>query len=377
MGTPGSCGRRILVAIALGASALAAVPASAHEVPGALGGERFYMSAPTKSQVAQTRARFFGARNVDPRSGEIRRDRLIFSWFGVTNFAMAIRGHVILLDAWVPRGAHSNWVPTTPAELATLDPELILLGHAHFDHAADAVPIAQASGATIVGTGEHCEAMVARAPANPPRCISAIPLGARPGHLERPRLIKGVHTTVVKHLHSAVTENDGYHMPVLPAPSLTPIGNPPTTEDLLDLIGDIPDAEGGTELWRFRVGDFTFAWNDSSGPLVDRAPGLLKQLHRLGPVDVHLGAIQGFNQFSNGMRDAIDYIEALRPATFIPTHHDDWAFGITTRAIRYRDPFFAELAEIPETQRPEVRFIRDPADYVNPRRLTFQLPGPP
>lgn len=31
----------------------------------------------------------FSAGNVDPRTGAIRRDRLILSWFGVTNFAVA------------------------------------------------------------------------------------------------------------------------------------------------------------------------------------------------------------------------------------------------------------------------------------------------
>ena len=51
---------------------------------------------------------------------------------------MAMRGQVFLLDAWVPRGTHSGYVATSPAELAALKPRATFIGHGHFDHAADA-----------------------------------------------------------------------------------------------------------------------------------------------------------------------------------------------------------------------------------------------
>ena len=57
-----------------------------------------------RAATVTARRRVFGAANVDARTGAVRRDRVILSWFGVTNFAMAIRGHVVLLDAWVARG---------------------------------------------------------------------------------------------------------------------------------------------------------------------------------------------------------------------------------------------------------------------------------
>ncbi|MGH2951999.1 MAG: MBL fold metallo-hydrolase, partial [Solirubrobacterales bacterium] len=330
-------------------------------------------------QTIAARQRFFGSENVHPRTGGLREDRLILSWFGVTNFAMAIRGHVVLLDAWVPRGAHSGYVPTSPDELALLRPEAILIGHGHFDHAADAVPIALATDATLVGTAEHCEDFATRGPAVP-SCIEAVPLGAAAGTSAQPRVLGRVRVTAVKHLHSAVTApdgDDGYHVPVTPLPSTTVLEHPPTPEDLLDLLGDLPDAEGGSVLYRFRVGDFRLVWHDSSGPLTDDAPGALDVLRALSPVDVHVGAIQGFNQFTNGLRDPRKYIEALAPTTFVPAHHDDWAFGITTNGDAYREPFFAELERVAADQRPAVRFIVDPADYLRPEELTFGLPKRP
>ena len=374
--------RRRLLGLAFAAAAATLVPATrapAHLPPGAEGGGPVVAPRMIEDTV-DARQRFFGAANVHPRTGAVREDRVIMSWFGVTNFALAIRGHVVLLDAWVPRGAHSGYVPTSPDELALLRPELILFGHAHFDHAADAVPLALATGAPLAGTPEHCEAFVSRAPASPPPCIGVVPAGAAAGTSARPTLLRGVKLTAVKHLHSAATApdgEDGYHVPVTPLPSTTVLENPPTSEDMIALLGHLPDAEGGSVLYRFQVGRFSLVWHDTSGPLSDDAPGALDVLRGLRPVDVEVGAIQGFNQIGNGLRDPRHYIEALAPRTFVPAHHDDWAFGITTNGEAYREPLATELERMPERDRPRVRFIVDPRDYVRPKALTFRLRSRP
>ena len=94
---------------------------------------------------SQARQRFFGAENVDPRTGAVRRDRVILSWFGVTNFALAIRGHVRAARRLGPaRRALGLRADHARGARARCRPEAIVIGHAHFDHAADAVPIAQA-----------------------------------------------------------------------------------------------------------------------------------------------------------------------------------------------------------------------------------------
>jgi hypothetical protein len=371
--------RRELLRVLLLASALALTPnaASAHMPPDARGGGPVTAGA-TDAQTIALRQRYFGAANVDARTGAVRRDKVVMSWFGVTNFAMAIRGHVVLLDAWVPRGAHSGYVPSSPAELAALEPEVIFIGHAHFDHAADAVPIAQASGATLIGNAEQCAALRSRAEtAMAPPCVEALPANALPGtRAEIPGAIRGVETTIVKHLHSAGKSpdgKDGYHVPVTPPPSTTQVEHPPTPEDMAHLVNHAPDAEAGTVLYRFRVGDLSLLWNDSAGPLADDAPHVFETFKALRPIDVQVGAIQGFNQVTNGMRDPRLYIEAFAPKLFVPTHHDDWAAGITTKGDNYRAPLDEELARIPPERRPQVRFISDPDDYVRPDALTFDV----
>ena len=49
------------------------------------------------------RQRFFGAENVDPRTGEVRRDRVIFSWITNAGYAASFRGRVVLLDTYINR----------------------------------------------------------------------------------------------------------------------------------------------------------------------------------------------------------------------------------------------------------------------------------
>ncbi len=369
--------RTALALCLLGVATALPAAALAHTSDTAAGGQPISSSISADEMIA-TRQRFFGEQNVHPRTGAVRGDRLILAWSGVTNFAMAIRGHVVLLDAWVPRGAHSGYVPTSPAELAKLRPEAIFIGHAHFDHAADAVPIALATGAPLIGTAEHCSEFRDRPGGDRTRCLAAVPAGVAPGTTKRPDVLRRVDIRAVKNLHSAVTApdgSDGYHVPVTPLPSTTALANPPTPEDLLQVLGGLPDAEGGSVLYRFAVGNFSFVWNDSAGPLSDQAPGGLAALRALRPVDLHVGAIQGFNQFTNGLRDPRQYIEALSARTFVPAHHDDWAIGITTRGAAYEAPFMEELERVPDRHTPDVHFIFDPADYVDPAELSFGLPA--
>src|SRR5262249_1902242 len=95
------------------------------------------------------RQHFFGLDNVDPRTGAVRDDRVLLSWMGVSSFAASFNGHVVLLDAWIPRRGdcvpegvpcpgkwnHSmKYIGSTPDEIAALRPEVYFFGHAHFDH---------------------------------------------------------------------------------------------------------------------------------------------------------------------------------------------------------------------------------------------------
>ncbi len=326
-------------------------------------------ASPSVASVVGVRTKFFGAGVVDQATGAVDPNKVVLSWFGVTNFAAAIGGHVVLLDAWVPRGEYSGYIPTTPSELAALRPEYVILGHGHFDHAADAAQIAVASGATLVGTPEHCDQ--ARRQATPAmiECIAAVPRGSLPGVTAQLSFLEGVGITAVKHVHSAGRAHDASdpHAPAAPPPNADAIiEHPPSAQDAVGLASHLGDGEHGTVLYQFRVGDFSMVWHDSSGPLKEDAPGVFDVLRSLRPTDVQVAAIMGFNQITNGLRDPRMYAEALAPKVFIPSHHDNWAPGVSTRGDGYRPYIEQELAKIPAGVRPILQFIADPQDYLNP-----------
>ena len=318
------------------------------------------------------RRKHFGADNVD-RDGNVRADRLILSWFGVTNFAMALGGRVVLLDAWVPRGEYSGVVPTDPEELAALRPSHLFIGHAHWDHAADAAAILDASRARLVGTPEHV-AQISEQATTEVRATSMGTAAAATGELATTS-VGPIAVTSLKHPHSAVKLPDGDYPPLLPVPDLTPIlTHPPTLEDTLHELLHVGDAEGGCLLYRFRLGGFRMTWNDTCGPIREESAAAVRSWLRAQPrTDVHVGAIQGFGQFTNGLRDPLDYVADVRPRVFVPCHHDNWAPPVTAPAHTYEEPLRDGLARLPEHQRPRVRMLRDPADYVRPDRLTFAL----
>ncbi|RMI35372.1 MBL fold metallo-hydrolase [Nocardia stercoris] len=343
----------------------------------ALRGRSPVLPVPEHAATVAARRRFFGADVVDPDSGAVRADRVVVSWFGCASFAVALGGTVVLLDAWVPRGATGGYVPTTPAEVAALRPAAIFLGHGHFDHAADAGPIAAASGATVFGTTQHCAAARADAPAATFHCVELGAAGDPPGTMANHEL-GPISVTAVQHLHSALSPRDdgpqGSPGMRWQPPNLGSIlRHPPRLPDVLNLCTHLTDPCGGTLLYQFRVGNFTLTWHDSSGPLLDNAPQVLDTLRALPRTDLHLGAIQGYNQYRNGLRDPRTYIEALRPKVFAPCHHDNWLPLITTDARAYHEPLLAELNRIPPAGRPQLAWLADRADYLAPARLTFAL----
>ncbi|WP_280501221.1 MBL fold metallo-hydrolase [Nocardia farcinica] len=332
--------------------------------------------ATADERMIAARTRFFGAANVDPKTGAVRGDKVILSWFGCASFAAALGGTVVLLDAWVPRGAHSGYVPTTVAEVGDLRPEAIFLGHGHFDHAGDAGALTRASGAVLFGTAEHCAQAQSHVPESPLRTVALGDATSAPGETCH-HSVGPVEVTAVRHVHSGPKPPDrsgAGSAPFFPVPDIRDsIANPPELCDLIALGSALPDQEGGSLLYQFRVGGFTLTWNDSAGPLTEAAPQVYDVLRALPASDVHVGAIQGFNQPLNGLRDVRQYIEATRPGVFVPSHHDNWLPGFTARGETYRATLEGELERLPADQRPELRFLSDPGDYIRPEALTFAL----
>ncbi|MGH2793960.1 MAG: MBL fold metallo-hydrolase [Actinomycetota bacterium] len=337
--------------------------------------------------VTAARDKLLGAGWNDP--GQVR-----LRWFGVTNFIASFGGRVVLLDAWVIQGTIANYVPTTVADLIAADPEYIYIGHGHFDHAGHAGVIAEATGAKIVGTAEHCAG--AKEDATDPAKVRCVPIVAAdgteftggntqpPAPLYSPPMPfgtvghpkegpAGLSVTAVMGRHSAPRPPD----PTAPrAPVGVPNGvpafvnYPPSPTDFAHLASSQGDDEGGSVVYRFQLGQFVLVWHDTVGPLSspgeDGAGEIKAALSKLGPVDLEIGAVQGFNQITNGLKDVRLYVQALRAKAFMPAHHDNWLPPNATTGTAYYEPLVAELDLIPFAERPKLCFISDRENYMAP-----------
>ena len=281
------------------------------------------------------RARFFGAENVDERSGEVRADRVIFSWVTNASLAVSIRGRIVLLDTYINRpelppaagAADLRRSPISVQELVALAPEAIFLGHGHGDHADNAAYIAKLLNIPIYTSPETCDAMQAdvqrmftdpnlvnggvRIIPNglPVKCISPISRASIPGAeiVNIPQLDPVACIVAFKHIHSATVPTDPTFpfIPVFPdsdpreltanagVPTFSPTPSPPLYPRLTSLTPSPTPVPGQMNLrttggvggpisifYQFILGDannFTFVWHNTTGPLkegVGSDPGL-------------------------------------------------------------------------------------------------------
>jgi hypothetical protein len=268
-------------------------------------------SQPSAATTA-ARQKIFGLENVDPKSGEVRQDKVIFSWLTNATFAAAVKGHVLLLDTYVTRlEVQPGRTPFVIQDLVDLDPDYIFIGHGHFDHADNAAYIAQQTGAVIFATPETCDNMAIDAQNNfnnhytNVKTVTCEPLTAR-GSLPGAQIVQihdidpQVGIKVFKHLHSTNTGvTDQHAVPIaasssgtcLPTPTqgntfpcnlqdprdpqLFPAGTPLSS---VMQIGTSRAGAGGpiSLFYVFTVKNsengrepFTFVWHNSTGDIVD------------------------------------------------------------------------------------------------------------
>src|ERR1700749_1493250 len=70
-------------------------------------------------------------------------------WTGFSNFELAYRGKIILLDAYFDRGRDYPPLGFTAADVKKAD--VIIIGHGHYDHMSDAAFVGIRTGAPLVG----------------------------------------------------------------------------------------------------------------------------------------------------------------------------------------------------------------------------------
>lgn len=117
------------------------------------------------------------------------------TWFGHSTFRITSpRGKILLIDPWTQHN------PACPPELKRVDRvDVMLVTHAHFDHAGDAVEIATATKPTVVAIAELAGWLQSRGVENT--------MGMNKGGSVT---IDGIKITMTHAIHSSGTEDGGY-----------------------------------------------------------------------------------------------------------------------------------------------------------------------
>jgi hypothetical protein len=321
------------------------------------------------------RQHFFGIENVNPKNGAVRPDRVILSWTGVSGFAAAYNGHVVLMDAYIARDGgilmsgqplniwpSMKYVGSNPQELAALKPELVLVGHTHFDHTGDIPTVIRANpNIVIAGAAEHCADIKAEVPDVQFVCLSLFAAGEPIGttvELPKHLLPYGLEVTAIKHPHSSSSPNPATDPPFgWPTTNCTarteypvPAGEPEAWP--APAIG--PASGAISIMYQFRVhGRLNITWQDTAGYIKGTAVALAMQ--KLPPTDIRLSSI------AVAGRSVFDYDnELLKPKLVIPLHHDACGYLL-------RKDFVDHFDSLPADKRPpQLWFFTDPGDYLRP-----------
>jgi len=270
--------------------------------------------------------------------GAAPRDRhtLALRWTGFSNFELAYDGKIILLDAYFDRG--SNYPPLGFAAADVKKADLILIGHAHFDHMSDAASVGMRTGAIIVGAPVTTEKLKTQSvPEKQIRTVTGTggELLRFKGFTVEP--ILGLHGQPDKHI-TEVMENALNSL----APKLTPAQQ--AEEKAIQDRGtfDPRVITEGTIAYLITFDDgFRILYRDSGGHVTDYEKAAMA---KLTGVDLALVAVSA--DFLNPLTEqqALEHMRLYKPDVYMPAHHDA-GFSGHTPLWRATEPIFEALKD--------------------------------
>jgi L-ascorbate metabolism protein UlaG (beta-lactamase superfamily) len=281
-------------------------------------------------------------------------DVLVLRFLGVSNYELAYRDNVILLDAGVDKLAW--WAPNniTPEEM-TRRVDAILIGHAHGEHLWDAPLIADKTGALVVGD---------------PIAMKWVRSTGRVGD-KKMAVVKGLGGETFKFNGFTVEAVQGHHN-IVPdeymrkdraaAEAVGALKGGLTPEQQAHdrrLNGMVPlDAverekliTEGTIAYFFTFDNgFKVFYTDSAGPTTDAEKKIMQ-----GKTGIDVGFIPYYGG-ELAIPITMEYVRLFTPAVMLPTHHDghrnrmlDMPMGPLNLAIRDEFPKSKAIAPLLRT----------------------------
>jgi L-ascorbate metabolism protein UlaG (beta-lactamase superfamily) len=264
----------------------------------------------------------------------------VFRWLANANYEIDYRGQVFLFDTYYNRKARNRPLGFTAEEVKRAS--VIFLGHGHFDHMSDIVPVAAQTQAPVVGA--------------PVTIATAVAMGMPP--------MQAITVTGGETLHFGdVTVDVALAHHSEPAAGIQEaLGNlykvelPPDAPDEAALSTAVrargtfsPDVlDKGTIAYALTFPNgFKVLMLDSAGPITE---GDRKLAAKIGPVDVAGIAYQAHAIAERQVGETFPLVQLFRPKLYLPSHHDA-SFG------SWIDLGIEPLLEKIRDQMPDTRFV--------------------
>jgi L-ascorbate metabolism protein UlaG (beta-lactamase superfamily) len=270
-----------------------------------------------------------GAAPRDPHTLAVR-------WTGVSNFELAYKGRIILLDTFFDRPATFRPLGFKAADVSKAD--VILLGHGHFDHMSDAATVGARTGAPVVGAPVTTEKLLTQSiDAKQVKTVTGRggerldfgdftvePILAR--HGEPPKEITAVMERAVNSLSPQETAEQ-------------------KTEEQAIMARGTADPRvitEGTIAYLITLDDgFRIMYRDSGGRITDYERAAMA---RTGRVDLALAATSADYLYPLMTEQALEYLHLYKPDVFMPAHHDAPTSGHVP-LWRASEPLFQALKD--------------------------------
>jgi hypothetical protein len=373
------------------------------------------------------RRKIFGIDNVDAVTGELPRDKVVFSWLGHISGAVSFRGRVIMMDTYSARlEVTPGRTPYVIKDLVDLRPEALFISHGHGDHADNAAFIAAKTGATLYMSPEACgTAQTAlNRMKNDPFMIAdpwfAIPTSTTINcvGITNPGSVPGTEVVRIKQLEPLVCINafralHSVAVPVDPDWGPVPVVDTPDPRDPTLFPPGVPltpsnprlpgqqdtrqgNGPGGPDQMDYQFvvrggTNFSILFNSSVGAMKEGlgsnwpsgtpADGqrLLDLVRHLPNTDLNFATLSSGNTDQNGWRDQVYWAQAVQPKIMTTGHAPVGA------ALQYYSGFMSQLKLMeapknawpgfPRQSWPIVRNHTDPTDILKPEVYDLSDPA--
>lgn len=259
-------------------------------------------------------------------------DVAILRWLGTSNYELAYHGKIVIMDTFYERPSRTTSLGFTLEQVRKAD--VILIGHAHYDHISDVAPVAAQTGAPVVGSAiTTAEAIALGVPKAQTLTVVGNEtlrygdIAIRPTHI--------LHSTIEVGLIPAL---DALYK--LDAPPLTAEQQAQSAAVAARGSWDPRIITEGTMGFTFTFPNgFTIVWFDSVGNPDTEERQLASEL---APIDVAIFPWTPHPISETQLAYTLQHLQLFRPRLYLPDHHDSiWGVwldnGLAPLFMKIRD----------------------------------------